>query len=422
MTEFMSGYNASQLSNSMRSLALVMIMLNLSPTVTSQTDSALSSPRSDSATSLNMDAPYKRPFVMNQNSALALGGYLEANSVHSTQSGVSDGLSFQMRRLTLFLWSSISTDLRFLTEIEFEDGTKEINLEFAALDMQLTSALNFRGGILMNPIGAFNQNHDGPKWEFVARPISAAQMLPATWSNVGFGLHGKLYQAGLTWGYESYLTNGFDESIIANNKNRTSLGATKENLDRFEESHNGQTLFTTKIAVRKSGFGEIGVSYMGGVYNRFADDGLMLDKKRRVDVFALDANYLFSKTNTGLNGEFAWIYVNVPPTYSQQYGGKQRGGFVDIVHPLFRPRLMRWPDAVVNMSVRFEYVDWNVGSFRETGGSIADDVKAVTGAFSFRPTSQTVVRLNYRHERQRDILGNPPTITALWQFGLASYF
>ena len=45
----------------------------------------------------------------------------------------------------------------------------------------------------MNPIGAFNQNHDGPKWEFVDRPISATQMLPATWSNVGFGLYGKKY-------------------------------------------------------------------------------------------------------------------------------------------------------------------------------------------------------------------------------------
>ena len=48
--------------------------------------------------------------------------------------------------------------------------------------------------MIVNPIGAFNQNHDGPKWEFTDRPIAATQMLPATWSNAGFGLYGKYYK------------------------------------------------------------------------------------------------------------------------------------------------------------------------------------------------------------------------------------
>jgi len=36
-------------------------------------------------------------------------------------------------------------------------------------------------------------------------------MLPATWSNVGFGLFGKWYSDNWTFGYEAYLTNGFDD-------------------------------------------------------------------------------------------------------------------------------------------------------------------------------------------------------------------
>jgi len=63
-----------------------------------------------------------------------------------------------MRRLTLFVSSSISKRIKFLTEIEFEDGTKEINIEFASVDFEFAPLLNFRGGIVMNPIGAFNQN------------------------------------------------------------------------------------------------------------------------------------------------------------------------------------------------------------------------------------------------------------------------
>ena len=37
-------------------------------------------------------------------------------------------------------------------EIEFEDGTKEINIEFASIDFEFHPLLNLRGGVVMNPI------------------------------------------------------------------------------------------------------------------------------------------------------------------------------------------------------------------------------------------------------------------------------
>ena len=78
-----------------------------------------------------------------------------------------------------------------------------------------------RGGIILNPIGAFNQNHDGPKWEFIDRPISSTEMLPATWSNVGFGIYGKQSKQDFVFAYEAYLTNGFNDKIINNSEGRT---------------------------------------------------------------------------------------------------------------------------------------------------------------------------------------------------------
>lgn len=184
---------------------------------------------------MNMDAVYSRPMIKAAKVPVALGGYMEANYQYASENGVSEGHQFQMRRLTVFIASSISRRLKFLTEIEFEDGAKEINIEFASVDFEFSPLLNFRGGIVMNPIGAFNQNHDGPKWEFVDRPISSTQMLPATWSNVGFGIFGKKYTNDWVYAYEVYLTNGFDERIINNTDNRTSLPASKSNPDRFEE-------------------------------------------------------------------------------------------------------------------------------------------------------------------------------------------
>ena len=193
---------------------------------------------------LNMDAVYNRPFLQVGKLPVAIGGYAEVNYQYLQQDGVTEGHQFQMRRVTLFVSSSIANRIKFLSEIEFEDGTKEINIEFASVDFEFSPLLNLRGGIVMNPVGAFNQNHDGPKWEFVDRPVSATQMLPATFSNVGFGLYGKKYLKDWVYGYEAYLTNGFDDQIISNTENRTFLPATKENPDRFEESFNGSPLLS----------------------------------------------------------------------------------------------------------------------------------------------------------------------------------
>ena len=81
-----------------------------------------------------------------------------------------------------------------------------------------------------------------------------------------------------------------------------------------------------------------------------------------------------------------------------------------------------WAGATLNLAARLEYVDWNVGKFSDTGGNIADDLWSILGAVSFRPTSQTVFRLNYRHLAKRDLLGNPPAKTGGFSLGISTYF
>jgi hypothetical protein len=371
---------------------------------------------------LNMDAVYNRPFLQYGKIPVALGGYAEVSSNYSVTDGITNGLSFQMQRLTLFVSSSIHRKIKFLTEIEFEGGTKQINIEFAAIDFQFHHLLNFRGGIVMNPIGAFNQNHDGPRWEFVDRPISATQLLPATFSNVGFGFFGKTYKANIVWAYEVYLTNGLNDNIISNTENKTFLPAAKLDPNRFEESYNGAPMSSAKTSLRVKNIGELGISYLGGVYNKFQTDGLVLDKKRRADVFAVDFNTTLPFMNTNITAEMTWLFVDVPDTYTQHYGEKQFGGFMDIVQPLVRKKMFGFERASFNAALRIEYVDWNRDRFIETGGKIAEEVFAIVPALSFRTSAQTVIRLNYRYQWQKDFLGNPASKTAAIQFGLSTYF
>ncbi len=405
---------------SLKQLQFLIFILLSNGIVLAQIDSALlKKVQQDTAIGMNMDAVYNRPFIDVGKFPVSLGGYMEVNWQHLGTDGISEGHQFQARRLTLFVASSISKKIKFLSEIEFEEGGKEIAIEFASIDVELLPLLNLRGGIIMNPIGAFNQNHDGPKWEFTDRPISATQMLPATLSNAGFGLYGKYYSKDWMFGYETYLSSGFDSSIISNPENKTFLPASKENAERFEE---GNTLFSAKIGLLNNSYGEIGVSYMGGVYNTFEEDGIVLDKKRRLDVFAVDFNTTLPKLNTFITGEWAWVKIDVPATFTQQFGNKQQGGFIDIVQPVLKRKILDWDKAVVNLSCRLEYVDWNVGKFNETNGNIGEDLWSIMPAISFRPTQQTVIRLNYRYSNQKDILSNPPSKTAGFILGISSYF
>lgn len=408
----------------MKHIITSVIFLVLNTSVSAQIDSSLlrRTPVTPVQKTMNMDAVYNRPFLSYGKLPVSLGGYVEANWQHLGTDGISEGHQFQMRRVTLFVASTISKRIKFLSEIEFEDGTKEINIEFAAVDFEFHPLFNVRGGIIMNPIGAFNQNHDGPKWEFIDRPVAATQMLPATWSNVGFGVYGKKYSGDWVMAYEAYLSNGFNDKIINNSEGKTFLPAAKEDAGRFEESFNGVPLVTAKIAGRHNNIGEIGLSYMGGVYNKFQDDGLVLDSRRRADVVAIDVNTTLPGSKTILTGEWAWVMVDIPATYSQQFGNRQQGGFLDIVQPILHTNIFGFEKSVINLACRLEYVDWNKGTFRETGNNIADDFVSIIPALSWRPSSQTVIRLNYRYNWTKDILGNPPGKTAGFQFGFSSYF
>jgi hypothetical protein len=327
-----------------------------------------------------------------------------------------------MRRMTLFIASTAGKRIKFLSEIELEEGGKEINIEFAAVDVEIHPLFNLRSGIVMNPIGGFNQNHDGPKWEFTDRPISATQLLPGTWSNAGFGLFGKTFKKKWMFGYELYLTGGFDNTIIDNTENKTFLPSSKKNPERFEESASGSPLLTSKIALRNQNLGELGISYMGGIYNTFQEDGIIIDEKRRCDIISLDYNHTISKLKTFITGEWVWTFVDVNSTYTQQYGNRQQGGFLDLVQPIIKRRILGWDKAIVNFACRLEYVDWNKGRFVENDTNIGDDFWGIMPGISLRPSSQTVFRLNYRYAMQRDVFANPPSKTGGYNFGVSTYF
>lgn len=376
----------------------------------------------DSLLLTNQDAPFSRPFILRGASdanTIAVGGYLEGNINYFVTDGIGEGFSMEMRRFNIFLFSTVGKRIKFLSELEFEHGTEEISLETALLDFEIHPGLNFRAGILLPPIGYFNQNHDSPKWEFIDRPLVSTAIIPSTLSEIGFGLHGKMPFNSAVFTYEVYLVNGLQDGIVANEANRTSLQHGK-GQELFEEDNNGTPALSGRLAIKNRALGEFGLSAYTGIYNNFKEDGLEKDEKRRLTLLALDYNGSIKKLK--IIGEAALALIDIPEGLKPQFGSKQWGAHLDLIYSLATLDILNWEELSLNLNFRFEFVDFNAGNFSETGDKIYDEIIAVVPGISLRFSPDTLLRFNYRYHWERDILGNPPVKTAGFQFGFASYF
>jgi len=361
---------------------------------------------------------YSRPFI-GAVGGTSLGGYVEGNSNYFVEDGIGDGFSMELRRFNIFLFSSLGQRLRFISELEFEHGTEEIELETALLDFQLDPAFVLRAGILLVPLGAFNQNHDSPRWEFVDRPLVSTRIIPSTLSEVGFGAYGRIALRGATLTYDAYLTNGLADGVVLNDEGRTLLAAGKR-VDQFGEDNNGSPAVSGRIALQRRDFGELGLSYYRGVYNTYRSDGVDVDDRRTLSVAALDAGV--SVGSLALRGEVAVTRIDLPESLIELFGARQWGAHVDAVMPVWRLNAPGLRNATVSAALRVEYVDYNVGTFSSTARLIRDDVLAVVPGLSFRPAAGTVFKLNYRRQWSRDLLGNATARMGGYQVGIATYF
>jgi hypothetical protein len=379
---------------------------------------------------LNMDGVYNKPFLTMGKMPVAMGGYMEANTQYSATNGISaNGFAFQFQRVSMFLESSIGKNIKFNSEIEYADGGKDIEVEYAFMDLELNPLLNFRGGIVLNPIGSFNENHDGPRWDFIDRPISSTTIIPSTLSNAGFGFYGKYFLHNWIFAYETYLTNGFDGGIVSNADGQTSLADGNQNPDKFDKNNSGLPMFTGKIAIRQRKIGEFGISYLTDVYNEWkTDDGLIIAPKLSASVFALDYSTSLFNNRFTISAEAAKVWVQLPANTVNTYGSQQEGAFIDIVGTIVKRKMFSWTNAKLDLALRFEYANYNLGVFSQTGGQIYDYIWAIVPGIAFRPLGSTVLRLNYLYSQQSDeaggnfILGNTPVKTGTMEFGISTYF
>ena len=147
-----------------------------------------------------------KKIIYNTENKFSLGSYGEAHLNAPINSGTYQNATADLHRVILFMGYKFNNKLQFFSEIEFEH-VKEVYVEQAYLNYSFNSALNFKTGVILIPMGYVNEFHEPTLFNGVERPTVDKTIIPTTWRELGFGIHGLAKKANLK--YQLYIVNGF---------------------------------------------------------------------------------------------------------------------------------------------------------------------------------------------------------------------
>ncbi|MDX9845661.1 MAG: hypothetical protein RBT74_01650, partial [Tenuifilaceae bacterium] len=145
--------------------------------------------------------------LLQQDSKLEIGGYGEVHYHQPLDSSMRSNGKLDVHRVVMLFGYNFNEKVQFVTELEFEH-VQEVYVEQAFLQYKLNRYINFRGGLLLIPMGIINEYHEPTTFNGVERPLIDNTIAPTTWREIGFGVSGNILPASLK--YQAYVVNGFN--------------------------------------------------------------------------------------------------------------------------------------------------------------------------------------------------------------------
>ncbi len=352
---------------------------------------------------------YDRPFITSLPGRTLFGGYAETELRAEYADGIREEFSFSLPRFNIFTFAPISDRLRLTAELEFEEGGEEVAIELAIIDFEIDESLTFRGGVLLSPLGRFNVAHDSPANEVIDRPLVSTEIIAATLSEPGMGFLGAFYPgpaARIT--YEIYAVNGLNDGVLSGSTDGTRIAGGKKNF----EDNNARPSVVGRVAVSPAPKIEVGLSAHSGPYNTYTRDGLAVDERRDLSIFAIDVESSWRRFE--FLGEAAHAAIDVPAPLADINASRQRGVYAQLSARFLAGAIAALPESRFAAVARYDAVDLDAGRR-------GDSTQRLTLGVNLRPVSETVFKLDYRYNWRRDRF-NFGAREAGVAFGVASYF
>jgi hypothetical protein len=344
-----------------------------------------------------------KPYLTQLGQGAILGGYIDMEFEVT-----EDGSTFDQHRFVPFITGHVSERVTVSAEIEFEHGGNpdkdgEVKLEYAVMDFEMSEGLQFRGGVLLSPLGSFNLLHDSPLNDLTARPTVSRQLIPSTLSESGMGLFGSFYpseESVLT--YQAYFVNGFNEGIIDGDPGEEKLRV-REGRGSQKADNNEDKAIVVRLGFSPTLGANVGASIHTGKYD---DEGT-----HNLTISALDAKWSFGELE--FQGEAAWVNANVDKVAYATVAEKQSGLYVQANFHLLHDAVMQ--GSVFTLVARGDWVDFDT----DIDGAKED---GFTLGLNFRPTEETVFKADYNWTWDTNVDGEKGDADNRFFFSFATYF
>ena len=321
---------------------------------------------------------YDKPYIKRSGRGIALGGYMD----HEFEYREGGKNTFDQARFIPFIYGQVSARIRVSAEIEFEHGglvtgdgetDGEIKLEYAVTDFSFSEAFNFRGGVILSPLGVFNLLHDSPLNDLTERPTVNRQILPSPLSESGMGLYGTFYPSELSVAsYEVYLVNGFNEGII----NSSGVLRVRGGRGSQKSDNNKNKAIVARVGLSPRLGMNFGVSIHTGAY----------DDKGEQDLTMLGFDAKVSRSVWELQGEYGLTRADVDRSAHPMAAGAQQGAYGQVNLHFLHDRVLT--GSVFTSVVRWDWIDYDM----DTPG---DSELGLTFGLNFRPVEDAVFKIDY---------------------------
>jgi hypothetical protein len=347
---------------------------------------------------------YAKPFVSAPKATV--GGYMDFETNFLTDQNLTRtrATNFETARFVPFIYGDVTDRIKVAAEIEIEHGGPnnvggggEIKMEFATIDYLITEPLNFRGGILLIPMGKFNLLHDSPLNDLTDRPLVSRLIIPSTWFVPGLGFYGTLYPSKLSkLDYELYVTNGFAKNTPVTDAGLRGAGGFTKTDNNNDKGVVGRVAFSPILGIEVAG------SFNHAAYTPNADKDITL--------FAVD--WTLQRGPFEVIGEAAWARIDNP---SPSFGAVAATGFTNGMagyyvqgnYHFLPDFLKKWaPRHFTDASTFTAVVRWddidtdtNNRTLTATGGNTGE-LQRLTLGLNFRPIEDTVFKFDYQFNSQ----------------------
>src|SRR2546425_11711961 len=226
---------------------------------------------------------------------ITIGGYGDFQFSQSSISERADGggtPTFQNTRMVLGIGAVLAEkqNIFFNSEIEYEFGSREIDVEQAYVEWKARPQFAFRGGIIVPAIGKFNTYHDSYLNLTTIRPLINQFIIPTAYRDAGIGVRGRFklpHKMKLT--YEVDVVNGMlgknaDGEPTPFSRLLGQSSASEPGLFAFQAQHR------RKAVAGRIGFSpieglELGVSAYNGRFNEFGE------RRQSATIVFVDGSY-----------------------------------------------------------------------------------------------------------------------------------